>query len=572
MTYRAPTSEIEFLLEHVLDFDRLSRTALYSEVTTDTARAVLSEVARLAEEVLYPLNRVGDEHPARLENGVVRTPPGFREGYRALAQGGWVGINADPAYGGMGLSLTLLACLADMAAGANMALALNPMLTQGQIEALQNHADEAIKALYLPKLISGAWTGTMDLTEPQAGSDVGALRTKAEDNGDGTWRISGQKIFITWGDHDVAENICHMVLARIPDAPEGTRGISLFMVPKFLPDADGNPGSANSVQTVSLEHKMGIHGSPTALMEFDGATGWMIGAPNSGMAAMFTMMNNARLSVGMQAVGTADAARQKAAAYARDRKQGQTPVGDGGGGIIDHADVRRMLLTMKARVFAARALCLDTAISLDMAKATGEQAWAERGAFLTPLAKAFGTDSACEVADLGIQVHGGMGYIEETGAAQYLRDLWVARIYEGTNGIQAMDLVSRKMADGGAAARALLAEVAETVDRLEQVDPDMAAKMRSAVAEMTEATDWMVAQSDLNDRFAGAVEYLRAFALTRGGHYLARAALVDADTGDRMALLTFFVRHEMSQIAGLCSAAGSGASLLYSLDTDVLLT
>jgi alkylation response protein AidB-like acyl-CoA dehydrogenase len=572
MTYRAPVAEIEFLLTHVLDFDRLSRTDLYSEVTADTARAVLSEIGRLAEEVLYPLNRIGDQHPARLENGVVRTSPGFRDGYRAFAQGGWVGINADPDYGGMGLSLTLLAGLADMAAGANMALALNPMLTQGQIEALQNHAGDAIKALYLPKLISGEWTGTMDLTEPQAGSDVGALRTKAEDKGDGTYSITGQKLFITWGDHDVAKNICHMVLARLPDAPQGTKGISLFMVPKFLPNADGNPGKANSLRTVSLEHKMGIHGSPTALMEFDGATGWMIGEPNSGMAAMFTMMNNARLSVGMQAVGTAEAAFQKAAAYARDRKQGRTPVGDGSGGIIDHADVRRMLLTMKSRITVARALCLDTAISLDMAKATGEKAWAARGAFLTPVAKAFGTDSACEVADLGIQVHGGMGYIEETGAEQYLRDVRIARIYEGTNGIQAMDLVSRKLADGGEAARALLAEVRETVDRLDQVDPDLAALMRPALGALTEATGWMTAQSDFNDRFAGAVEYLRGFALTLGGHYLARAALADTGNADRMALLKFFVHHEVSQVAGLCSAASSGASQLYLLDTDAFLT
>ena len=572
MTYRAPVAEIEFLLANVLDFAQLSGTELYSEVTADTARAVLLEIGRLAEEVLYPLNRTGDQHPARLENGVVRTSPGFREGYRALAQGGWVGINADPEYGGMGLSLTLLAGLADMAAGANMALALNPMLTQGQIEALQNHASEAIKALYLPKLISGDWTGTMDLTEPQAGSDVGALRTRAEDSGDGTYSITGQKLFITWGDHDVAENICHLVLARLPGAPAGTKGISLFMVPKFLPDADGNPGKANSLRVVSLEHKMGIHGSPTALMEFDGATGWMIGAPNSGMAAMFTMMNNARLSVGMQAVGTAEAAFQKAAEYARDRRQGRTPVGDGTGGIIDHADVRRMLLTMKSRITVARALCLDTAISLDMAKATGKEAWAVRGAFLTPLAKAFGTDIACEVADLGIQVHGGMGYIEETGAAQYLRDVRISRIYEGTNGIQAMDLVSRKLADGGAAARALLAEVADTADRLAQVDPDLAAAMRGALEAVTEATEWMAAQPDVNDRFAGAVEYLRGFALTIGGHYLARAALADAADPDRRAILRFFVHHEMSQVAGLCSAASSGASQLYLLDTDAFLT
>jgi alkylation response protein AidB-like acyl-CoA dehydrogenase len=461
--------------------------------------------------------------------------------------------------------------VADVIAGANMALALNPMLTQGQIEALQLHADKALKDICLPKLISGAWNGTMVLTEPQAGSDVGALKCRAEPVKDGTYRITGQKIFITWGDHDLTENISHMVLARLPDAPPGTKGISLFLVPKYLPDAEGNPGKANGMRTVSLEHKLGIHGSPTAFLDFDGATGWMVGAPNAGMAMMFTMMNNARLMVGIQAVGVAGAAYRQALEYARTRAQGRSLVQDGTGTIIDHADVRRMLLAMRTRVSVARALCLDNAISIDMAKATDQQDWAARAAFLTPLAKAFGTDSAGEVADMGIQVHGGMGYIEETGAAQYWRDLRVTRIYEGTNGIQAMDLVSRKLADGGAAAQKLLDEVAATAEALKAFHADHAAAIRTSTDAVRKATGWMTGSDNLNARFAGAAEYLRAFALLLGGHYLARAALAEGGAGGYHADLEYYVKKEMPQIAALCEAACSGDALLYRLDADDLL-
>ena len=452
MTYRAPIDEMRFVLGRVLGAERLAATARFAEATPEMVDAILAEAGRLAEDVLAPLRRAGDLDPARLENGVVRTSAGFAAGYRAYAEGGWVGMAADPAHGGMGLPITVATCVNEMASGANLALSLCALLTQGQIEALEVHADEALKATYLPPLVSGAWTGTMNLTEPQAGTDVGAVRTRAEPNGDGSYAVTGQKIFITWGDHDVAENVCHLVLARLPDAAPGTRGISLFLVPKRIPDAAGRPGVANRVRAISLEHKLGLHGSPTCVMEFDRAAGWLVGAPHAGMAAMFTMMNNARLGVGAQGVGVAEAALQASLAYARERRQGKTPE-PGVEGIVGHADVRRMLATMAALTATARAIALDCALSIDMAAATGEPDWAARAALLTPLAKAFGTDVGCEVADLAVQVHGGMGYIEETGVAQYFRDVRVTAIYEGTNGVQAMDLVGRKLADGGGAGR-----------------------------------------------------------------------------------------------------------------------
>jgi alkylation response protein AidB-like acyl-CoA dehydrogenase len=342
----------------------------------------------------------------------------------------------------MGLPIALALSVDEMMSGACLGLQLKPLLSKGQIEALEHHGSDELKALYLPKLTSGEWSGTMNLTEPHAGTDVGALRSKAVPNGDGTYAVSGQKIFITWGDSDLVSNVCHLVLARLPDGVPGTKGISLFMVPKFLPDAAGNPGRRNTLRVVSLEHKLGIHGSPTCVMQFDEATGWLVGAPHNGMAAMFTMMNNARLSVAAQGVGVAEAALQHALAYAEGRRQGATPLSKDGG-IIEHADVRRMLAAMRAEVFAARSIGLSCAVAIDMATATGAADWKARAAFLTPIAKAYCTDIACEVAHQGVQVHGGMGFIEETGAAQYLRDARILPIYEGTNGIQAMDLVGR---------------------------------------------------------------------------------------------------------------------------------
>ena len=560
MPYRAPVADFRFLLAHVTGFARVTETARFAEATDETVEAILASAARLSEQVLAPLQRVGDTHPARLDNGIVRTPPGFAEGYRAMAQGGWLSVAADPQFGGMGLPVTLATAVNDMMSGACIALHVCNVLTQGQIEALEHHASDAIKALYLPRLISGEWLGTMNLTEPQAGSDVGALRTRAEPQADGTYAITGQKIYITWADNDFTPNTCHLVLARLPGAPEGTRGISLFLVPKFLPDAAGNPGQRNALQVVSLEHKLGLHGSPTAVMQYSGATGWMVGAPHKGMAAMFTMMNNARLAVGVQGVGVADAATQAAVRYAMGRVQGGT------GTIIDHADVRRMLATMKAEVFSARAIALSCAVAIDMARATDAPDWQARAALLTPIAKAFGTETGVDMASMGIQVHGGMGFIEDTGAAQYLRDVRVTTIYEGTNGIQAMDLVGRKMMDAGEAAFRLLDEVQAGAEAARQTLPDLAGDVWTAAESLRETTEWMVAQT-MEDRFAGSVPYLRAFARVLGGHLHLRAAMADAG---RQPLARVAIRRLMPEYIGLLAQAREGADGLFAVSPDDL--
>jgi len=565
MPYRAPVKDIRFILDHVVGFAEVAATPRFAEATPDLAEAILTEAGRISTDILAPLNKGADHTPARLENGAVVSSPGFAEGYRAIAEGGWVGMAASPDHGGMGLPISLALGVDDMMSGACLALQLKPLLSKGQIEALEHHASDALKALYLPRLTSGEWSGTMNLTEPQAGSDVGALRTKAVPNGDDTYAISGQKIFITWGDSDLTPNVCHLVLARLPDGAEGTKGISLFMVPKFIPDADGKLGDRNSLRVVSLEHKLGIHGSPTCVMQFDGAKGWLVGAPHKGMAAMFTMMNNARLSVAAQGVGVAEAALQHALAYAQDRKQGATPV-PGGGAIIDHADVRRMLATMRAEVFAARSIALSCAVAIDMASATGSADWQARAALLTPIAKAYGTDTACEVAHQGVQIHGGMGFIEETGAAQYLRDARILPIYEGTNGIQAMDLVARKMADGGEAAFRLIDEVQRDAEHARATVPDLAGDVWSAAEALREATEALVAMP-LNDRFAGAVPYLRAFALVLGSHAHLKAMQADHT---RESLARVMVRRLLPEHAALLSQAKEGAAGLYAVGADEL--
>ena len=564
MPYRAPLTDFGFILDHVVGYAQVAGTPLFAEATSDTVSAVLAEAGKLAENTLAPLNRAGDKTPARLENGVVRTSPGFAEGYRAIAEGGWVGMAANSAFGGMGLPMTVTTCVNDMLGSACLALQLNPLMTQGQIEALEHHASDAIKALYIPKLVSGEWCGTMNLTEPQAGSDVGALRTRAEDNGDGTYAITGQKIFITWGDNDFTGNVCHLVLARLPDGPEGTKGISLFMVPKLIPDENGNPGLRNSLKVVSLEHKLGLHGSPTAVMQYDAAKGWLVGAPHKGMAAMFTMMNNARLGVGMQGVAVAEAALQQALGYAQDRKQGNTPLG--AGAIIDHADVRRMLAEMKAETFAARAIGMACAVAIDMGRATGQAEWQARAALLTPIAKAYGTDTGCHVAHLGVQVHGGMGFIEETGAAQFSRDVRVTAIYEGTNGIQAMDLVARKMMDNGEAAFRLIDEIQATAEAARAVLPDLATPVWSAAEALREATETLLAQA-MNDRFAGAVPYQRAFARVLGAHVHLIAARAEAQ---REPLARFAIRRLLPEHAALLAQMREGAAGVYAVTPDLL--
>ena len=571
MPYQAPVQEYKFLFDHVVCFDQVANTARFKEATPDMVEAIMGEAGRMCQDVLAPLQSVGDTDPARLENGKVRTSAGFAEGYQAIADGGWVSMSASPEYGGMGLPMTITTAVNEMMAGACLSLQLNPLMTQGQIEALEHHASDAIKSLYLPKLISGKWCGTMNLTEPQAGSDVGALSAKAEDNGDGTYAVTGQKIYISWGDNDFSENVCHLVLARLPGGAGGTKGISLFLVPKLIPDSDGNPGVANTLKVVSLEHKMGLHGSPTAVMQYDGATGWLIGAPHDGMRAMFTMMNNARLGVGGQGIGAAEGAYQHALFYARERKQGRSTIADASGTILDHADVRRMLLTMKADIFAARAIALANAVAIDLSSATADPAWQARAALLTPITKAFGTDVGIAVAETGVQVHGGMGFIEETGAAQYSRDVRVTAIYEGTNGIQAMDLVGRKMLDGGEAAFALLDQLAGESERAKQSHPDLADKVWQASETLREAVEWMAAQRVFNDRFAGATGFLRAFARVLGAHYHLCAAMNEPEPGPREKLARFYINSLLPEHIGLLDQARQGAKDIYAFHPDELV-
>ena len=533
MPYQAPVREYQFIFDQIVPLAPVVANECFSEATQDLTDAVLNECGKMCEEVMAPLQRPGDMHPAKLENGVVRTSPGFADGYAAIAEGGWVGISASPTHGGMGLPLALNTAMHDMMCGACISLNLCPLLT-----------------------------GTMNLTEPQAGSDVGALTSKAELQADGTYKISGQKIFITWGEHDVAENICHLVLARLPDGKSGPKGISLFLVPKFIPNADGSLGVRNDLRCVSLEHKLGIHGSPTAVMEFSGATGWLVGQEHNGMACMFTMMNNARLAVGMQGVGVAEGAYQHALAYAMDRKQGRAMIADGTGAIIDHADVRRMLAQMKSEIFAARAIGVACAVAIDMTKATGDADWRARAALLTPITKSFGSDTGVAVADLGVQIHGGMGFVEETAAAQYLRDVRITPIYEGTNGIQAMDLVARKMMDGGAAAFALMDEM---VTLASASSSKLAVAVLASIVELRSTTEWLLTQ-ELNDRFAGAVAYQKAFARVLGGYFHLVAAM--SGKGKRVRMATIYINSLLPEYMALCAQARSGAGDLYALELD----
>ncbi|KJS15964.1 MAG: acyl-CoA dehydrogenase, partial [Hoeflea sp. BRH_c9] len=470
--YRAPVTEIAHTLKSVAGLGKALEQGRFGDLGEDLVDAILAEAGRFASDQIAPLNEIGDRHGALLKDGAVTTPPGWKELYRNWIAGGWNGLAGPEEFGGQGLPMLLSVAAIEMWNSGSLAFGIGPMLTIGAIEALDKHASDELKAIYLEKLVSGEWMGTMNLTEPQAGSDLNALKARAEPVGDGTYRIYGQKIFITYGEHDFTDNIVHLVLARLPDAPAGTRGISLFLVPKFFVGDDGALGSRNDVFCSGLEHKLGIHASPTCTMIYGdgkfgdapGAIGWLIGEENKGLACMFTMMNNARLAVGMQGVAIAETATQKALAYARDRTQGRAPgyKGEGMSPIIEHPDVARMLMTMKALTQGARAICYSCAEALDMARVSdGDEAsrWSERASLITPIAKAFSTDIGMEVASLGVQVHGGMGFIEETGAARLLRDARIAPIYEGTNGIQAIDLVMRKLPlSDGAAVTALIAD------------------------------------------------------------------------------------------------------------------
>src|SRR3954447_22186244 len=475
MTYQAPVADILFALKHGAGFSDALGEGLFGDLTEDTVEAVLAEAGKFATDIIAPLNSVGDRTGTPFAQGAVTTPPGWKEAYRGWTQAGWNALAAPAQWGGQELPHAVNAACMEMWNSAAMAFALGPLLTMAGVDALLAHGSEKLLRAYLPKLVSGEWMGTMQLTEPQAGSDVGALRTKAERVADGSYRITGQKIFITYGEHDLTDNIIHLVLARLPDAPPGTKGISLFLVPKFLLNADGSPGQRNDARAHSIEHKLGIHASPTCTMVYGdrgGATGFLIGEENRGMACMFTMMNQARLSVGLQGVAIAERATQQALAFARERRQGRANGAPSGSSpIIAHPDVKRMLLTMRALTRAARAISYATAVAIDRAQRSPDgaarSAAHDRASLLTPIAKAFSTDIGNEVASLGVQVHGGMGYVEETGAAQHFRDARIAPIYEGTNGIQAIDLVTRKLPlAGGATVRAYIGELRETVDKL----------------------------------------------------------------------------------------------------------
>ena len=573
MTYRAPVADIASALEHAAGFGPALAEGLYGDLGEDVVQAVLEEAGRFASDVLAPLNPIGDRYGTPFKDGIVTTAPGWKEAYRAWAQAGWNGLAAPAQWGGQELPHAVNAACIEMWNSAAMAFGLGPLLTMAGVDALAAHGSDELKRAYLPKLVSGEWMGTMQLTEPQAGSDVGALRTRAERAADGSYRITGQKIFITYGEHDLTDNIIHLVLARLPDAPAGTRGISLFLVPKFLLNADGSLGARNDARAHSIEHKLGIHASPTCTMVYGdngGATGFLIGEENRGMACMFTMMNQARLSVGLQGVAIAERATQQALAYARERRQGRASGAPSGSSpIIAHPDVKRMLLTMRALTRAARAICYTTAVALDRAQRSADddarKAAHERASLLTPIAKAFSTDIGNEVASLGVQVHGGMGYVEETGAAQHYRDARIAPIYEGTNGIQAIDLVTRKLPlAGGATVKAYIGEIRRTVEAVNATN-DAAfgwtgVRLEDAVDSLGRATDWLLGSqhNDLDMALAGATPYLRLFALAAGGALLAQEALAakrldgnGADATARIAMARFFAENMAVQAGAL---------------------
>jgi alkylation response protein AidB-like acyl-CoA dehydrogenase len=541
MTYTAPLADMRFALREVAGLDQVARLPGYEHASDDTIDAVLEEAAKLAGTGLAPLNREGDKVGARLENGVVRTAPGFARIYKEFVEGGWNSLPFDPEFGGQGMPWLIATGVQEMWQAANMGFGLVLLLNQGAIDAIHHHGSAEQKATFLPKMISGEWTGTMNLTEPQAGSDLGQLKTRAVRNGD-HYLVTGQKIFITYGEHDMAENIVHLVLARTPDAPAGVRGISLFIVPKFLVGADGKPGRRNDLRCVSLEHKLGIHASPTCVMSYGddgGAVGYLVGEEGRGLSYMFTMMNNARLSVGIQGLAIAERAYQQAAEFARTRVQSKD---DGSAdakpvSIVHHADVRRMLMTMRAQIEAMRALGYYTAAGIDSALKHPDRDTArriqDRVDLLIPIVKAWFTDLGNEIASLGVQIHGGMGFIEETGAAQHLRDARILPIYEGTNGIQARDLVGRKIAkDGGETMLGLVAEMRALAQEMAKAPGDDMATIRGGVqaaADALEDTTQWVAQSvkaDLMTALAGSAPFLRLAGTALGSWLLAKGALV----------------------------------------------
>lgn len=593
-TYTAPLRDITFTLEHLAGLPELTGWEAFAHADSEMLYGALQEAGRFVSEVIAPTNVIGDETGCKLnDDGTVTTPDGFKEAYERFVESGWGTLPFPSAFGGQDLPWVVGIAIVELLKSANMAWSLCPMLTQSAIDAMIHHGSPEQQATYLEKLVTGEWTGTMLLTESEAGSDVGALRAKATPAGDGSWRINGSKIFITWGEHDVAENIIHLVLARTPGAPPGTRGISLFIVPKYLVNPDGSLGERNDIKAVSLEHKLGIHASPTCVMSMgddgEGAVGYLIGEENRGMAYMFTMMNNARLAVGMEGLSISERAYQQALEYAQVRRQGRAigaPKTESSL-IIEHPDIRRMLMTMKANIEAMRGLLYLTAASIDRSRHHPEEAERERCgellALLTPVAKAWPTDRGVEMTSLGIQIHGGMGYVEETGAAQHWRDSRIAPIYEGTNGIQAIDLVLRKipMRSGGVV-REFFAEIAALDAQLEAAGDVFAlirASLADALSALEGATEWLLVCEDPNDALAGATPYLELFGTVTGGWLLAKGALAAAGKLEKgpdpflhakVATAHFYCTQLLPRAVGLVQSVTAGAGDLFEIAPELL--
>jgi len=585
--YLAPLKEMRFVMKELAGLAQVASLPGCEEASEDLVDAVLDEAGKFAHEVLSPLNRVGDREGARWADRQVTTAPGFKDAYRQFVDNGWNGLGGDPEFGGQGLPKLLSTAVSEMWKSANHAFSLCPMLTQGAIEALMIAGTAEQKAAYLPKLVSGEWTGTMNLTEPSAGSDLAAVRSRAEPVGDGSYKLFGQKIFITYGEHDMTDNIVHLVLARTPNAPAGVKGISLFVVPKFLLQADGTPGERNDVYCVSIEHKLGIHGSPTAVLAFGdhgGAIGTLVGEENRGLEYMFIMMNAARFNVGLEGLGDAERAYQRAVAYARDRVQG-TEVGVRGGPkvpILKHPDVRRMLLSMRSRTEAMRAIAYVTAAAQDNAHCNpDENARSKAQAFvdlMIPVVKGWSTESAIDIASLGVQVHGGMGYIEETGAAQHLRDARITTIYEGTTAIQANDLIGRKIArEQGLTIKALIADMRDAAAALEGDLAALGQRQLLAVDALDVAVSWIVDHFSAQTKavHAGSVPFLHLFGIVAGGWLLGKSAAIAHDkmaAGDqdpfwpaKLATARFYADHFLTQARGLAESVIAGASAVEAM-------
>lgn len=582
--YQPPIADIAFALEHVAGYPEIANLPGFEHADLDTVVDLIEQCGEFMAEVVAPTNQTGDVQGARRQpDGSVLTPDGFAEAYHQYVEAGWGSVPLPEQFGGGGFPRTVGLIIQELMTSANMAFALCPLLTQGAIEALLHYGDDAQKLRYLPKMVSGEWTGTMNLTEPQAGSDVGALTTRAVPQADGSFAITGQKIFITFGDHDMSEQIVHLVLARTPGAPAGTKGISCFIVPKFLVNDDESLGERNSVHTVSLEHKMGIHGAPTCVLSYEEATGYLIGEENLGMRIMFVMMNSARLSVGMQGLAVGELAYQQSLAYAQERRQGLA-IGATGpdSAIIEFPDVRRMLMTQRASLAALRYVMLLDASYVDRSTHDPDPAVRARAneivGILTPICKSFGSDLGNELTSLALQIHGGMGYIEETGVAQHVRDVRIAAIYEGTNGIQAADLVGRKLGVRGGASvleflatmREVAADLADAGSEFDTIRDELGRQFDA----LEEATHWMLrtGHTDPNAVLAGSTPYLRMWGLCAGGWLLARAAVAAPATGDialaesQLVLARFYAEQLLPQCAGLLGAATAGSSDLFALD------